>query len=64
MQSGEELLEKQFSTHQQALSYMVFLSNLDVNEILLRREGNFWSVKYHATRSVIYLEEAEFSLVE
>ncbi|WPK29388.1 hypothetical protein [Escherichia phage vB_EcoM_EP57] len=35
-----------------------------MNEILLRREGNFWSVKYHATRSVIYLEEAEFSLVE
>lgn len=63
MQSGEELVEKQFQTRRDAFSYMLFISSFDVNEVLLRREGDIWSVKYRANRSVVYLKEDDFSLV-
>lgn len=63
MQSGDEIIERTFSTRKEAFGFMIFISSFDVLEVLLRREGNSWTVKYRETRSVIYLKEEDFSLV-
>lgn len=61
MMNHSETITKSFSSKRQVLNFIHFL---EVDEFLIRRNGESWDVLYNTNKTTITLTEEEFSRVD